>query len=66
MPAGSIAAELETKLKKRYGGNDNAIYGTLNKLKLMRGNKVTRKGSRPAKKPRGTPSPIKALGLLGR
>lgn len=66
MPAGSIAAKLEAKLKRQYGGNDHAIYGTLNKLKLMRGNKVTRKGARPAKKPRGSPSPVKALGMLGR
>lgn len=35
---------LEAKLKKEYPGNDHAVYGTLNKLGLMRGNKETAKG----------------------
>jgi len=35
---------LETKLKKEYGNNPSAIYGTMNKIGAMRGNKVTPKG----------------------
>ena len=49
MPAGSAVASVEAKLKKRYGKNKQAIYGTLNKIGLMRGSKVTKKGGRPAK-----------------
>lgn len=33
---------LERKLKREYSGNNRAVYGTLNKLGLMRGNKVVR------------------------
>lgn len=35
---------LEEKLKKEYGNNPHAIYGTMNKIGAMRGNKVTAKG----------------------
>lgn len=35
---------LENKLKSEYGNNPRAIYGTLNKLGAMRGNKETPKG----------------------
>lgn len=35
---------LEKKLKKEYGGNKHAIYGTMNKLGFMKGNKETAKG----------------------
>lgn len=42
--------DVEAKLKKEYGSNKGAIYGTLNKIGLMRGSKATAKGSRPAKK----------------
>lgn len=35
---------LEKKLKKEYGNNDHAIYGTMNKLGYMKGNKETAKG----------------------
>lgn len=35
---------LEAKLKREYPGNDHAVYGTLNKLGAMKGNKETRKG----------------------
>ncbi len=35
---------LEEKLEKKYGKNDHAIYGTLNKIGAMRGNKETKKG----------------------
>lgn len=35
---------LEEKLKKEYGNNKHAIYGTMNKLGYMKGNKETAKG----------------------
>lgn len=35
---------LEEKLKKEYPGNDHAVYGTLNKIGAMKGNKETKKG----------------------
>lgn len=35
---------LEQKLKKEYGDNDHAIYGTMNKIGAMKGNKETKKG----------------------
>jgi hypothetical protein len=45
--------DVEGKLKKEYGTSKRAaayVYGTLNKIGLMKGNKVTPKGARPAKK----------------
>jgi hypothetical protein len=42
--------DVEGKLKKEYPGKPGAVYGTLNKIKLMRGNKPTAKGLRAAKK----------------
>jgi hypothetical protein len=36
---------LEEKLKKEYGDNPGAIYGTMNKLGYMHGNKETAKGA---------------------
>lgn len=41
---------LEEKLKKEYGGNKDAIYGTMNKLGYMHGNKETAKGKAAGKK----------------
>ncbi len=38
--------ELEEKLKKEYPDNPGAVYGTMNKLGYMRGNKETAKGKR--------------------
>lgn len=35
---------LEQKLKREYPGNDHAVYGTLNKIGAMHGNKETKKG----------------------
>ena len=35
---------LEEKLKKEYGDNPRAIYGTMNKIGAMKGNKETAKG----------------------
>jgi hypothetical protein len=43
-------ADVEDKLKREYGSNKSAIYGTLNKVGLMRGNKATAKGRAPARK----------------
>lgn len=37
-------AFLEKKLKEEYGDNDHAVYGTLNKIGAMKGNKETKKG----------------------
>ena len=42
---------LEDKLKKEYGAeNKGAIYGTMNKLGYMHGNKETAKGGAAQKK----------------
>ncbi len=41
---------LEDKLKAEYGDNKHAIYGTMNKLGAMKGNKETAKGRAMAKK----------------
>ncbi len=38
----------EGKLKREYGDNKGAIYGTLNKIGLMRGNKPTKRGLKTA------------------
>lgn len=35
---------LEDKLKAEYPGNNHAVYGTLNKIGAMHGNKETAKG----------------------
>ena len=35
---------LENILRKEYGDNPRAIYGTMNKIGAMRGNKETAKG----------------------
>ena len=39
-----MPAFLEKKLKKEYGNNKHAIYGTMNKIGAMHGNKETKKG----------------------
>jgi len=39
-----MPAFLERKLKKEYGDNPGAIYGTMNKLGYMKGSKETAKG----------------------
>lgn len=52
MPKGTALADVEAQLSKEYGKNKGAIYGTLNKIGLMRGNKPTKKGlKKPVKKP---------------
>jgi hypothetical protein len=48
----TAVADVEEKLKSRYGDNPSAVYGTLNKIGLMRGNKTTAKGARAAKSKR--------------
>jgi hypothetical protein len=45
----TAVADVEGKLKKEYGNNPRAVYGTLNKIGLMRGSKTTAKGRRAAK-----------------
>ena len=46
----TAVADVESKLKKEYPGNNKAIYGTLNKIGLMKGSKTTAKGAKAAKK----------------
>ena len=41
---------LEKKLRAEYGDNPGAIYGTMNKLGYMRGNKETAKGREAERK----------------
>lgn len=41
---------LEHKLEKEYGNNKHAIFGTLNKIGAMKGNKETAKGRYMEKK----------------
>lgn len=48
VPKGSAVEDVESKLKKQYPNNPGAVYGTLNKIGLMQGNKVTKKGAKPA------------------
>jgi hypothetical protein len=45
-----MPAFLEKKLKKEYGDDKHAIYGTMNKLGYMKGNKETAKGRRAEEK----------------
>ena len=52
---------LEEKLKKEYGNNPSAIYGTLNKIGAMHGNKETSKGKRMEKEHEEKRSKQKAL-----
>ena len=41
---------LERKLKKEYPNNPSAVYGTMNKIGAMKGNKETSKGKEMQKK----------------
>jgi hypothetical protein len=45
----TAVADVEGKLKKEYPKDPGAVYGTLNKIGLMRGSKTTAKGRRAAK-----------------
>lgn len=55
MPAGTAVAKAESKLKSEYGSNKRAIYGTLNKIGLMHGNKPTAAGLRKPRLNRARP-----------
>jgi hypothetical protein len=46
----TAVADVESKLKREYPSNKSAVYGTLNKIGLMRGNKTTAKGRKAARK----------------
>jgi hypothetical protein len=46
----TAVADVEGKLRARYPDNPGAVYGTLNKVGLMQGSKVTAKGRRAARK----------------
>jgi len=48
----TAVADVEDKLKARYGNNPAAVYGTLNKVGLMRGSRTTAKGKKAAKSKR--------------
>jgi len=52
MPKGSKVAQVENKLKREYPGNPGAVFGTLNKAGLMRGNQPTKKGLQKASRKR--------------
>lgn len=41
---------LEDKLKREYGNNPHAIYGTMNTIGAMRGNQETAKGAEMERK----------------
>lgn len=41
---------LEDKLKREYPGNPGAVWGTMNKIGAVKGNKITAKGKRMEKK----------------
>ncbi len=64
----TAVADVEDKLKAEYPGNPGAVYGTLNKAGLMRGNQATAKGRSPAKfkehRRRGAVAVLIALGLM--
>jgi hypothetical protein len=48
---------LEEKLKKEYPNNDAAVYGTMNAIGAMKGNKETEKGRRMQEKHEKKSSP---------
>lgn len=41
---------LEKKLEKEYPGDEKAVFGTMNKIGAMKGNKETKKGEAMEKK----------------
>ena len=41
---------LEDRLKKEYPGNPHAVFGTMNKIGAMKGNKETSLGKKMEKK----------------
>lgn len=56
-----MPAFLEAKLREEYGDNPRAIYGTMNKIGAMRGNKETKKGKRMQRKHEKKMSRLKDL-----
>lgn len=48
----TAVADVEEKLKRQYPNNPRAVYATLNKIGLMRGNRTTRKGAKAARSKR--------------
>lgn len=46
----TAVADVESKLKREYPGNPGAVFGTLNRIGLMRGSKTTAKGAKAARK----------------
>ena len=59
-----MPAFLEKKLKKQYGNNPHAIYGTMNKIGAMKGNKETPKGKSMQKKHDAKMTPKKSAKML--
>jgi hypothetical protein len=45
----TAVASVESRLKAEYPRDPGAVYGTLNKVGLMKGSKVTAKGRKAAK-----------------
>lgn len=43
---------LEKQLRSQYGNDDHAVYGTMNKIGAMEGNKETPKGKQMERKHR--------------
>lgn len=56
-----MPAFLEAKLKKQYPGNPHAVYGTLNKIGAMHGNKETAKGRAMQVKHNRKVAPLRSL-----
>ncbi len=56
---------LESKLKQEYPGNDNAVYGTMNKIGAMHGNKITPKGRDMERKHAAKIKPMALGGVAG-
>jgi hypothetical protein len=56
---------LEAKLKSEYPNNPGAVYGTMNKLGVMRGNKETAKGRAMQKKHNKKVKLVKLTRLMG-
>ena len=64
-----MPAFLEKKLRAEYGDNPRAIYGTMNKMGAMKGNKITPKGRSMERKHnakmRGKSVPLSSLRRAG-
>jgi len=50
MPKGIAVANIEAKLKRKFEAKSNVPYTILNKMKMMHGNKPTKKGMQKAHK----------------